>query len=229
LLSFGGAGGLHAADLARGLGIPRVLIPPMASTLSAFGMLAADVIKDYTRTVMLSDRTPISDLSSKLKDLADRGYHEILSENVAAERIRIERFLDMRYRGQSYELIVPFTDTIYDDFHRLHQQQYGYANITAPIEVVNLRVRAVGQGTPPPIFPRLVQGPDPTPAYLESRYVIFPCGPVKTSFYMAESLEPGNCVNGPAVVVRSDTTILVGLSDRAEVDKFDNLIVEVGK
>jgi N-methylhydantoinase A len=229
LLSFGGAGGLHAADLARGLGIPRVLIPPLASTLSAFGMLAADVVKDYTLTVMLPGSTPISTLSIKLEALAKRGYGEVLAENVPAECIHIERFLDMRYCGQSYELIVPFSDTVYADFHHLHQQQYGYANISEPIEVVNLRLRAVGQGTPPPLLPRMVHGPDPAPAYLTTRYVIFPDGPVATPLFQAESLEPGNLVNGPAVVVRSDTTILIGISDRAEVDKYGNLIIEVGK
>ena len=229
LLSFGGAGGLHAVDLARELGIRSVLVPPLASTLSAFGMLAADVIKDYTRTVMLPGSTPVPDLSAQLEALAERGYHEILSENVPAERIFIERFLDMRYRGQSYELIVPFSEAVYADFHSLHQQQYGYANINALVEVVNLRVRAVGQGTPPPISPRPIQGQDPSAAYLESRPVIFSGGPIETPFFRAESLESGNHIQGPAVVVRSDTTILIGPSDRSEVDCFDNLLIEVGQ
>ncbi len=229
LLSFGGAGGLHAADLARGLGIPRVLVPPLASTLSAFGMLAADVIKDYTRTVMLPGITPVPDLSTQLEALAERGQRELLDESVPADCIRIERFLDMRYRGQSYELIVPFSNTVYADFHRMHEHQYGYANNNAPVEVVNLRVRAVGQGTPPSFSSRPVQGPNPAVAYLESRRVVFAGGPLKTPFYRAESLEPGNRIQGPAVVVRSDTTILIGPTDRAEVDEFDNLFIEVGR
>ncbi|HEX7541922.1 MAG TPA: hydantoinase/oxoprolinase family protein [Anaerolineales bacterium] len=229
LLSFGGAGGLHAADLARGLGIPRVLVPPLASTLSAFGMLAADVIKDYTRTVMLPGSTPVPDLSAQLEALAERGQRELLAESVPADCIRIERFLDMRYRGQSYELIVPFSNTVYADFHRMHEHQYGYANNNAQVEVVNLRVRAVGQGTPPPFSSRPVQGPDPAVAYLESRRVVFAGGPLKTPFYRAESLETGNRIQGPAVVVRSDTTILIGPTDRAEVDEFDNLFIEVGR
>ncbi len=229
LLSFGGAGGLHAAGLARGLGIPRVIVPPLASTLSAFGMLAADVIKDYARTVMLPGSTPVPDLSAQLEALAERGYREILVESIPAKRIRIERFLDMRYRGQSYELIVPFSDTVYTDFHRLHEYRYGYANNNAPVEVVNLRVRAVGQTTPPPLSPRPVQGPNPVAAYLKSRRVFFTVDPIETPFYRAESLEPGNRIQGPAVVVRSDTTILIGPTDRAEVDEFDNLLIEVGQ
>jgi N-methylhydantoinase A len=229
LLSFGGAGGLHATELARGLGIPRVLVPPLASTLSAFGMLAADVIKDYTRTVMLPGSTPVPNLSAQLEVLAERGYHEVLAEDIPAERIRIERFLDMRYRGQSYELIVPFSDTVYTDFDRLHEHEYGYTNSGAPVEVVNLRVRAIGQGTPPPLSPRPVQGPDPAAAFLESQCVVFTGGPIETPFFRAESLEPGNRIHGPAVVVRSDTTILIGPTDQAEVDKFDNFLIEVGQ
>jgi N-methylhydantoinase A len=229
LLSFGGAGGLHAADLARGLGIPNVVVPPMASTLSAFGMLAADVVKDYTLTVMLPGTTPVSDLSTRLEALGERGYQEILAEIIPAELIHIERFLDMRYRGQSYELIVPFSDTVYDDFHRQHLYQYGYANDTAPVEVVNLRVRAIGLGTPPPLSPQRVQGPDPTHAFLESRPVIFSGGSVDTNFYRGEALEPGNRIQGPAVVVRADTTILLGAADRADVDQYNNLRIEVGE
>jgi N-methylhydantoinase A len=229
LLSFGGAGGLHAADLAREMGIPRVLVPPLASTLSAFGMLAADVIKDYTLTVMLPGNTPVHNLSTQLNNLAERGYHEILAEEVPAERIQIERFLDMRYHGQSYELIVPFSDNVYTDFHRFHELNYGYANMAEPVEIVNLRVRAIGQGTPPPISPRPVHGNDPAGAYLESRHVIFTRGSIKTPFYQAELLEPGNQIQGPAVVVRSDTTILLDPRDRAELDKFDNLLIEVGQ
>jgi N-methylhydantoinase A len=237
LLSFGGAGGLHAVDLARGLGIPHILIPPLASTLSAFGMLTADVIKDYTRTVMLPGTTLISRLSFLLDALAERGLQEIRAEGIPAHRIRIERFLDMRYCGQSYELIIPFGETFLTDFHDLHEHEYGYANSATQVEVVNIRVRAVGQGTPPPLMSHPVQDvttipevePGPTKAFLESRRVVFARGEIETPFYQAELLEPGNYIQGPAVIVRSDTTILIGPTDRAEVDKFDNLNIEVGK
>ncbi|MEW6093730.1 MAG: hydantoinase/oxoprolinase family protein, partial [Chloroflexota bacterium] len=180
LLSFGGAGGLHAADLARGLGIPRVLVPPLASTLSAFGMLAADVVKDYTLTVMLPGNTPVSELAARLEMLAERGRREVLAEGITAEKIRVERYLDMRYCGQSYELIVPFDEAVVDKFHQMHHYQYGYANNNAAIEVVNLRVRAVGKVTPPPLVAELEEGaamnlskgPDPGAALLEKRDVL---------------------------------------------------------
>ncbi len=166
---------------------------------------------------------------TRLKPLADRGMSEILAENVPSDRIRIECFLDMRYRGQSYELIIPFSDTVYADFHHQHQQQYGYANESAPLEVVNLRVRAIGRGDPPPLSPHPFQGPDPAPALLDSRPVVFSEGTLETSFYHGKLLQHGNRIQGPAVIVRSDTTILLGSTDRAEVDQYENLRIQVGK
>ncbi len=228
LLSFGGAGGLHAADLARGLGIPRVLVPPLASTLSAFGMLAADVVKDYTLTVMLPGTTSVADLAARLEPLAERGRQEILAEGVPAEKIRIERSLDMRYRGQSYELIVPFTDSVFADFHKQHLINYGYAQEEAPLEVVNLRVKAVGMVEPPPLIREASRSAGPAAALLEKRDVLFAQGKLSTPMYRGESLHAGNQVTGPAVIVRSDTTILLSPSDSGQVDQFGNLIIEVG-
>ncbi len=228
LLSFGGAGGLHAADLARGLGIPRQLVPPLASTLSAFGMLAAEVVKDYTQTVMLPGDTPLAEIESLLQPMAGRGRQEVETEGVPENRIRVERYLDMRYRGQSYELIVPFGETFVTSFHQQHQHTYGYAHTNTPIEIVNLRLRAVGQTEPPSLSASEYSGSDPSPALLTTRCVVFSIGNLATSFYRGELLQPGNQLTGPAVVVRSDTTILLGPTDSAEVDGYGNLIIEVG-
>jgi N-methylhydantoinase A len=227
LLSFGGAGSLHAADLARGLGIPRVLVPPLASTLSAFGMLVAEVVKDYTLTVMLPGDTSVAELAARLEPLARRGREELRAEGVSEADICLEPSLDMRYRGQSYELIVPFGGTVYADFHALHEHQYGYAKRDGLVEVVNLRLRAVGRAAPPPLHRHALGDQDPFSALIESRQVVFADGPRPTPLYHAEMLHPGNRIEGPAVVVRSDTTVLVGPADTATVDAYDNLIIEV--
>jgi len=227
LLSFGGAGSLHAADLARGLGIPRVLVPPLASTLSAFGMLAAEVVKDYTQTVMLPGETSVAELSARLEPLARRGREELRAEDVAEANICIEPSLDMRYRGQSYELVVPFSETVYADFHALHEHQYGYAKKDGMVEVVNLRLRAVGRVPPPPLHRYALGDQDPSPALMETRKVVCADGPRPTPLYRAEMLQPGNRIEGPAVVVRTDTTILVCQGDMATVDAYGNLIIEV--
>ena len=228
LLSFGGAGGLHAVDLARGLGIPHVLVPPLASTLSAFGMLAADTAKDYTRTVMLPGTTPAAELARLLDPLAQRARSELAEEGIPEADICLEPGLDLRYRGQSYELSVPFRETFLDDFQRIHQSNYGYANSAAPVEIVNLRLRAVGRGSPPPLRAAPLGDPDPRPALLENRPVVFTTEVRSTLLYRAEALVPGNRLTGPALVVRADTTILLGPGDRAAVDGFGNLLIEVG-
>ena len=228
LLSFGGAGGLHAADLARNLGIPRLLVPPLASTLSAFGMLAAEIVKDYTQTVMLEGNTPLEQIATLLKPLAERGLQEVQAEGLPAEQIHLEQRLDMRYRGQSYELTLPFSQKLLDDFHCLHRQAYGYALPEAPMEIVNLRVRAVGHVQPPLLEQNPVVSPDPSPALLDYRPVIFSSGRLHIPLYRGESLQPANSIPGPALIVRSDTTILIGPSDQALIDSYCNLMVDIG-
>ena len=239
LLSFGGAGGLHAADLARRLGIPRVLIPPMASTLSAFGMLAADVVKDYTQTVMLPGDTHFSQVQKHIMPLVRRGEQEVQAEGVHEHDIQVDCFLDMRYVGQSYELTIPFSQGYLEDFHDRHRQVYGYARAESPIEIVNLRVRAVGKIIPPPlaIQPSVTSEALPTP--MEIRPVYFRSDSsqavkkdslqvMPTPFYRGEDLQSGNRIFGPAEIVRADTTILVGQVDLADVDGFGNVWIKVG-
>jgi len=227
LLSFGGAGGLHAAELARGLGIPLVLVPPLASTLSAFGMLAADVVKDYTRTVMLPGDTAFEVVEKQLAHLTGRGNREVLGEGIPADCIRLESSLDMRYTGQSYELAVPFAQGFEATFHGIHKKVYGYARPGARTEIVNLRARATGQIDPPSIQPQPLGGEDAGAALLETRPVIFADGPRPATFFRAEALHPGNLISGPAIVVRADTTVLIGPSDVARVDGFGNILIDV--
>jgi N-methylhydantoinase A len=228
LLSFGGAGGLHAADLARGLGIPRVLVPPLASTLSAFGMLAAEVVKDYSQTIMLAGDVKTTTLENLFRPLVERGRREVAAEGIPTDRIRVERTLDMRYHGQSYELRVPFTDEFVADFHSLHKATYGFMRENAPLELVNLRVRAVGHTDPPELRKQPLQDDNPRAALIDTRPVVFDSGEYQTPFYHAEKLHPGNVLRGPAVVVRADTTVLVGTPDHSHLDEFANLWIEVG-
>ena len=233
LLSFGGAGGLHAADLARRLGIPRLLVPPLASTLSAFGMLAADVVKDYIQTVMLPGDTPLAEIAAHLELLAERGRREVLAEGITESDIDLEPFLDIRYLGQSYELTVPFDEKVMEGFHVLHQQAYGYTRPAALLEIVNLRLRATGKVVPPPLQPLDAgqAGGTPTPVLLELRPAVISedGGLSEIAFYRGEDLLPGSRFAGPAVVVRADTTILLGPTDHAHVDGYQNLWISIGK
>jgi N-methylhydantoinase A len=228
LLSFGGAGGLHAGDLARRLGIPRVLIPPIASTLSAFGMLAADVVKDYTQTVMLPDDAPPKEIEVALSPLVARALEDMRSEGLTHEQTRIEQLVDVRYRGQSYELTVPFDQDLRARFHQRHTQVYGYARPDAPLEFVNVRVRAIGEVPSPEIAAKPLGDAAPDAAFLGSKPVVFSGGEVTAPFYQGEALRPGNRIEGPAIIVRPDTTILVNPDDHAFIDSFENMVMTIG-
>ncbi|MCK5410900.1 MAG: hydantoinase/oxoprolinase family protein, partial [Gemmatimonadetes bacterium] len=233
LVSFGGAGGLHACDLARSLGIRTVLVPPGASTLSAYGMLAADVVKDHVQTVMLPGETPAAELERLLEPLVERGEREIAEEGVPPGNVSVHRLLDTRYVGQGYEVTIPFGGDFVGRFHRTHEKVYGHAEPSAPVEVVNLRVRVVGEVAAPPL-PEEEAGPaDPSPT-LESRREVVVTTPdfegaelVQVPFYDGAGLRCGVAVNGPAVIVHKDTTVYLSPADHATVDRHLNLVVEV--
>ncbi len=192
-------------------------------------MLVADVIKDYSQTVMLPGDTPFQEISNLLAGLAQRGTAEVIVEGVAKNNILLERSLDMRYRGQSYELNVPLNDTFLQTFHQQHQATYGYAKPEGVIEIVNLRLRAIGKSTPPPLSAQPLGDSSPHKAFLDTRPVIFHQETIPTPFYQAERLQSGNRLPGPAVVVRNDTTILLSPTDQAWVDQWENIVIEVGK
>ncbi|MDR4494641.1 MAG: hydantoinase/oxoprolinase family protein [Nitrospirales bacterium] len=172
LVSFGGAGGLHACALARALGVPSVLVSPMAATLSAMGMLAADVQLDYVQTVMLPGDTPCEIIEQHTQELISRGEADLLREGIASEQAVLTRSVDVRYVGQSFDLEVPLTPQFRKEFDRLHQERYGYCQPDADIEIVNVRLRAIGHVTPPPISARSLGSADSSSAKWEERPVV---------------------------------------------------------
>jgi N-methylhydantoinase A len=123
---------------------------------------------------------------------------------------------------------VPFSPELVDEFHRLHAQAYGYSRPDAAIEIVNLRVRAIGAVSAPALALRPDGEPDVSAAIFDRRAVSFSQDVRQTPFYRGEVLLPGSQVTGPAVILRSDTTILVGPSDHASVDAYENLWIDVG-
>jgi N-methylhydantoinase A len=230
LLTFGGAGGMHAAFLARLLSIPRVLVPNNPGILSAIGMLIADMIKDYSLTVMLTqfdtDRDQLRNLFSSLER---KGLNDLISEGVNKKDILLERYLDMRYEGQSYEIMVPLSDHFIEGFHGLHEKKYGYRNEDKPVEIVNLRLRARGALDKPGMekFPISLET-SVDEALLDQREVIFDGQPVMTQIFNRESLGSGNRIKGPAVVVEYSSTIVIPPFAEAVVDEYGNLILEIG-
>ena len=222
MISFGGAGGLHACDVAREVGIDRVLIPHGASTLSAYGMLAADVAKDFVRTVMLPATTQFQKLVKSFEPMVEMGRTDIDAQGFAPEHVEIVRELDLRYVGQSYELQVPFEPAYAQTFHESHHETYGYSDPDMPVEVVNLRVRAIGRVPQPAFDPTPIESEDPADAFI-SRNGGTP------NFYDGEGLRSGNRIPGESIILFPDTTVFLGSLDSAVVDGYGNLLVEVGR
>jgi N-methylhydantoinase A len=230
LVSFGGAGGLHASELARQVGIRTVLIPRFASTLSALGMLVAEPSRDFVRTVMRAGDTSPADLEPEFEPLAREGRRVLAEEGVPPEQIEVERSLDLRYRGQSYELNVAFVGDFTNRFHAAHERAYGYHDPSLPIEIVNLRLLAVGRVDRPALHEEPAGAPDPSAArlglsavYLEATDV---AGAVPT--FDGRDLRSGHQLGGPALVTYPDTTVLLQAGDRAKLDGFRNLLLDVG-
>ncbi len=151
LMAFGGAAGLHAADLAERLGARGVLVPPDPGLASAWGMLAAPVVRDRTRTVLLRSDAPSasSRIAEALDALEGEGRGELEAEGFQAGTLRVLREVDVRYLGQSWELTVPEAGWV-EGFHRAHEERYGYRREERPLEAVTVRVRVEAPGVEAP-------------------------------------------------------------------------------
>jgi N-methylhydantoinase A/oxoprolinase/acetone carboxylase beta subunit len=224
LLAFGGAGGMHACEIAQRLDIATVIVPRHAGVLSALGMLVADVTRDYSASVLRASHelTPAA-IARRFAPLVAQGTRELQAEGFEKGRQTIERLVDVRYVGQSYEITLPFTAAYRREFDRLHGRLYGYSNAARPTEVVAVRVKAIGVTAKPRLpfaKPRRVSRPVPA-AVRPGR---FGGRSVKVSFYKWESLEPGARASGPAVVTGGEATIVVPPGFAFHVDGFRNVI-----
>ena len=229
LLSFGGAGGGHACELARRLSIRRVLIPWAASTFSALGMLTADVSLDYVQTVLCSGETSFEDLERRFVPMVERARADLATQGVEPDAHHVHCELDIRYQGQSFELSVPFVPAFRSGFDDEHARRYGYRNEDALIEIVNLRVRAMGAVRRPRMETRPQGERDASCAVSDERRLVLPSGPRSVPFFDRHRLHPGHHLSGPAVIVQDDTTILLLESDDAHVDEYQNVMVTIGE
>jgi len=228
LVSFGGAGGMHAADLARRLSIPEVLIPAHPGILSAFGMLISDYRQEYAQTVRVpaSEFTPAR-AAEAFRDLEERGSQAMLADGVAPEHIRMTRFVDMCYVGQSFELVVPYGPTFVEAFHRHHEQRYGYEDSARPTQVVNVRVQVVGPAgaTYPASMGLEAHGDtraaqvDTLPMYVDKQWQQAPV-------YDRQRLAPGARFHGPALITEYSATTVVPADFSARVDGRRNVILQ---
>jgi len=234
LVCFGGAGPLHACSLARALGIPRVFVPAMPGALSALGILMSDVVRDYSRTVMIpvaaeQVKTFLTDaacarLESHFSDLESKAGSEFQQEKLNGVA---SRSVDLRYAGQGYEINVPFGPNMFHDFHAAHRRRYGHADEGRRIEIVNARVRMVA-GSEEISMPKAELGDSRSDrAIIKQKSVIFDGKRLETKILQRDLLSPGNRFEGPAIVHEYSATAVVPPGCKVEVDEYSNLIIEV--
>jgi len=230
LVAFGGAGGLHACALAEALSIPHVIVPALPGALSALGILASDVVKDFSRTVLLrvADKLPHSRLSQEFDTLQNQAAKDFRAEAWQG-KVHYRRSIDIRYRGQGYELNLPFTATLLKDFAQEHHRRYGYSHPTREVELVTLRLRAVVKskmnhvGTATPVRP--------SPAELRSlspkAQVLFDGKKLTTAIYFREVLKSGKNYSGPAIITEYSATTIVPPRRRLYIHRSGSLVISV--
>jgi N-methylhydantoinase A len=223
LVAFGGAGGLHAAELAEALGMPRVLVPRHPGLLSAWGMLVAEVVRDFARTLRAVGPTD-GHVRQAFAVLEREARRALRVEHVHATRL--ERSVDVRYAGQAYELTVPFERDWRGRFHALHRERFGHADATRPLEVVTLRIRVRGGGVAVPEDPLPRRG---RPVAIVRRRVWFGGRRVVAPVHRRELLPAGWACRGPAIVCEYSATTVVPPGWRARVDRRGGLVLEHGR
>lgn len=224
LVAFGGAGGLHACELASGLGIRRVIVPAMPGALSAFGILVSDVVKDYSRTVVWRSRDKDWEKRARTSfaELRRKAERDFRQENWSG-RIEWEETLDLRYRGQGYELNVPFERNAEAAFHIEHKRRYGYSHERREIEIVTLRLRGRirAQNAKWSL-------PDASSSAQRSKTEVWIDGKrIEAANVERESLKARRKHAGPAVITEYSATTWVPPKASYKLDEAGNLVVEL--
>ena len=237
LIAFGGGGPLHAAAIARDIGIPRVVVPTLPSCFSALGMLLADLRHDLVRTFVrpfpMKDYTEINNV---IRELRAEGVQRLKAAEVAEADVDCSVHLDLRYAGQQWTLTTPVGgDTVSEAnapvirtaFNALYETRFGHSFTNIPSEVVNVRVIAIGR-RPKPGFPPLAERKNGAPA-VSYRSVNMGAGSANTPVYSRENLLRGDRISGPAVIEEASATTLVGPGDIAELSEHGFIVIHINK
>ena len=228
LVAFGGAGGLHACELAEALSIPTVVIPARPGALSAFGILVSDVVKDFSHTVLwrLGGRVPKTELEKEFRKLESSANAQFRTERWVGP-LHFERTLDLRYRGQGYELNVPSGGDIVSRFSKEHQLRYGYNHAGREVELVTIRLCARLRVAQPKIAVSRT-GKPPGPIVPVDRAPVFFGGKVRSTPILERSdLRPNKRLVGPTVITEYSATTVIPPRKRFWVDSGGNVIVQV--
>ncbi len=236
LVAFGGAGGLFAADVADFLGIGSVLSPPDPGNLSAYGLHVSDIRRDYIRTlVRRQSRADALEIDGVWRDLEETGRREVMAEGVPPGKIALNRAADVRYAGEGHEVPVEVppgvtgpaaVEAVWSNFHRVHSESFGFAyEGEQDVELVNLRVQAVGEVNRPEAREKPNSGRPLEAAAMRAVYWRS-SGWIECPIYRREDLDPGARLSGPLVVEEYGSTVIVPAAWGIACDRFGNLIME---
>jgi N-methylhydantoinase A len=232
IVAFGGAGPMHVCALADELGVGKVLVPPNPGMFSALGLLTADLFHDYARAMVSRfDEVDAGRAEASFMEMEEEGRETLASEGVEPVKMTFIRQVDLRYLGQAYELtvevprmLVGSLSSVAASFHAKHREVYGYAAEDEPVELVNLRVRAVGL-IPKPRLREHRRGVKPSPSSRRRVYFEGPGEWVDTPVYVREQARWGKPVKGPAIVEQYDATTVVYPGWEASMDGIGDLIL----
>ena len=242
LIAFGGAGPLHAVDVARELGMSEVIIPPYPGITSAMGLLTTDLKYDTIRTeFQVSDEIDLQRLNSDLEAMEEELTDQFLNDGLTESAISFQRSGDLRYVGQGYELRITFADgllnddslqDIFDQFHIQHRAEYGHDFPDSVIEIVNARVTGIGQ-MPKISQPEDINSGTQESALMKSGSCMFRVDnhleEFETMFYQREKLPLEYSIAGPAIIIQQDSTTVVPPNNQFISDTAGNMIISIGE
>jgi N-methylhydantoinase A len=240
LVAFGGAGGLHASALAEALSIPRVIVPALPGALSALGILASDVVKDYSRTVLwrVAGEIPSERLNGEftaLEKIAARDFRQEAWQG----KPHYQRSVDLRYRGQGYELNLPLTRNLLRDFENEHHRRYGYSRSNREVELVTLRLRAIIKSPQMKVGASHVEKMNHVGTAVAVRPgraklgrlstlkapVLFEGKKLDAKIYSRDNLTPAKPYRGPAIITEYSATTVIPPGKGFHIDKAANLVI----
>ncbi|EJN57992.1 N-methylhydantoinase A [Halogranum rubrum] len=239
LVAFGGAGPMHANALADVMGAYPLLVPPGPGVMSAFGFLTSDIQNEFSETYLETDEDVTgTDVAERLYAIRDEAADWLDSEGVSDDDQSFEYFADCRYYRQDIQMSIPVDvenlqretglDEIKADFERRHDQRFGFS-LDAPLEIANLRIVGKGAVDGVTLVEHELGGEDASDARTGSHEVYFDESYHDTPIYDRGQLRPGNRIDGPAIVVDDDSTVVVQPNHEARVDSYENLEITRGE
>jgi N-methylhydantoinase A len=239
LVAYGGAGPLHAVQVAREIGIRKVIIPFAPGVFSAFGMLFSDLRYDFVRTALMRlDEAPFERIDAIYRELDAQGRDAIANTSVKPKKVVVKRAADMRYQGQEHAVTVDLPDSVFKRrdrkaikrlFDDMHELRYGTSAPQENAEIVSLRATVTG-AMRKPTQAKVKRGTSTPPkaAFSGKRRAYFGGSFRLAPTYRRAALLAGNRINGPALIEEHASTTVLMPGDRCDVDAYGNLVIAVG-